>query len=66
VGKHVHTQAVAGTLWTIDHTLNTQDFVITLWDSSKNIIQGEIVSISDTQIQVSFEDAQSGKAVIIG
>lgn len=61
--RHVHTQGVASTEWVITHTLGGYPSV-TIVDSAKTHVFGEVQYDSTTQITVSFSAAFSGYAYL--
>lgn len=63
VRRHIHTQGTASTTWTITHTLGGYPSV-TIVDSSKTHVVGEIQYNSTTQITVNFTAAFSGYAYL--
>jgi hypothetical protein len=66
-GKYTHTQAVASLTWSIAHALNTENITVQFWDSSKQLMIPDTVTIvSDVLAQATFLVAQSGTAVVVG
>ncbi len=61
--RHVHTQGTASTTWTINHTLGGYPSV-TIVDSAKTVVYGEINYLSTTQVVVNFSSAFSGYAYL--
>ena len=61
--RHVHEQGVASTTWLINHTLGGKPSV-TIVDSADTHVFGEIQYLSNSQIQVTFSAAFSGKAYL--
>lgn len=62
-GFHVHTQNSPSALWTIVHELPYNPNV-TVVDSAGTVVIGEVRYISNTQIEISFSGAFSGKAYL--
>lgn len=61
--RHVHTQAVASSIWTITHTLAGRPSVMIV-DSSGTVVIGDISYNSDTEVVVSFSAPFSGYAYL--
>lgn len=61
--RHVHTQGVASSEWVITHTLGGYPSV-TIVDTSKTYVIGEVKYDSNTQITVTFTAAFSGYAYL--
>lgn len=61
--RHVHTQGTASSEWVITHTLGGYPSV-TIVDSSKTYVIGEVKYDSNTQITVTFTAAFSGYAYL--
>lgn len=61
--RHVHTQGAASTTWTIDHALGGYPSV-SIVDSAKTVVFGEVSYISTTQVVVNFTSAFSGYAYL--
>jgi len=61
--RHVHTQGTASTAWTITHALGGYPSV-TIVDSAKTVVYGEINYLSTTQVVVNFSSAFSGYAYL--
>lgn len=61
--RHEHTQGTASTTWTITHTLGGKPSV-TIVDSADTHVFGEVQYLSNTQVQVNFSAAFSGKAYL--
>lgn len=62
-GRHVHTQATPATTWTINHALGGYP-AVSVVDSAKTVVYGEITYISTSQIVVNFSSAFSGSAYL--
>lgn len=62
-GRHVHTQATPATSWVITHALGGYPSVSVV-DSAKTVVYGEITYISTSQIVVNFSSAFSGSAYL--
>ena len=61
--RHVHTQGAVATTWTINHALGGYPSV-TIVDSAKTVVVGEINYTSTTQVVVNFTSAFSGFAYL--
>lgn len=61
--RHVHTQGAATTIWQITHVLGGYPSV-TVVDSAKTVVFGEINYVSTSQIVVNFTAAFSGYAYL--
>ena len=61
--RHVHTQGTAATTWTINHALGGYPSVSVV-DSAKTVVFGEVNYISTTQVVVNFTSAFSGYAYL--
>jgi hypothetical protein len=61
--RHVHTQGAVATTWTINHALGGYPSV-TIVDSAKTVVFGEINYTSTTQVVVNFTSAFSGFAYL--
>lgn len=66
--KFVTTSAFTGSvLQTINHGLNTEDILIQIWDSSKNLIAGATTTINDpNNVDITVGSSDTYKIVIIG
>ena len=61
--RHTHTQATVATTWTINHALGGYPSV-SIVDSSKTVVVGEITYTSTSQVVVNFTSAFSGYAYL--
>lgn len=61
--RHIHTQGTAATVWTINHALGGYPSVSVV-DSAKTVVFGEVNYISTTQVVVNFTSAFSGYAYL--
>jgi hypothetical protein len=61
--RHVHTQGTATTTWTINHALGGYPSV-TVVDSAKTVVFGEVNYVSTSQVVVNFTSAFSGYAYL--
>jgi len=61
--RHVHTQGTASTIWTITHALGGYPSV-SIVDSAKTVVYGEVSYTSTSQIVVNFSSAFSGYAYL--
>lgn len=67
VTKFTHTQGVAATTWTVNHTLNTQDLAWSVFDSGNvAIIPDTVTIVTPSQLQFTFLTAESGRAILVG
>lgn len=61
--RHVHTQGTASTTWAINHSLEGYPSVSVV-DSSRTVVFGEVTYPSTTQVVVNFSAAFSGYAYL--
>ena len=61
--RHVHTQATPATSWTINHSLGGYPSV-SIVDSARTVVVGEVTYQSTTQVVVNFSTAFSGYAYL--
>jgi hypothetical protein len=61
--RHVHTQGTASTSWSITHALGGYPSV-SIVDSAKTVVIGEVTYLSTTQVVVNFTSAFSGYAYL--
>jgi len=61
--RHVHTQGTASTTWSITHALGGYPSV-TIVDSAKTVVYGEVNYTNTTQVVVNFTSAFSGYAYL--
>jgi hypothetical protein len=61
--RHVHTQGTVATTWTINHALGGYPSV-SIVDSAKTVVIGEVTYVSTTQVVVNFTSAFSGYAYL--
>jgi hypothetical protein len=61
--RHVHTQATPSTTWTINHSLGGYPSVSVV-DSARTVVFGEVTYQSTTQVVVNFSTAFSGYAYL--
>ena len=61
--RHVHTQGTASATWTITHTLGGYPSV-SIVDSAKTVVFGEVTYTNTSQIVVNFSSAFSGYAYL--
>lgn len=59
--NYVYTQAVADSVWEIQHNLNKYPS-ITIVDSADNVVIGDIVYIDMNNVRITFAASFSGKA----
>ena len=58
-----HTQNIPLTVWNITHTLDKYTNV-TIYDNNEHVIEGEIIYVSNSQLQIIFNTSISGKVVL--
>lgn len=58
---YTHNQMVASTTWTIEHNLD-RDIDVSIIDSGKNIVYGDINNLTSNITILTFSEAISGKA----
>lgn len=61
--RHIHTQGSVSTTWTINHALGGYPSV-SIVDSAKTVVIGEVTYVSTTQVVVNFTSAFSGYAYL--
>ena len=61
--RHVHTQGVVSSTWTINHTLGGRPSV-TVVDSAGTVVYGEVQYLSNSQVVVTFSAPFSGYAYL--
>lgn len=61
--RHIHTQGTTSTTWTINHALGGYPSV-SIVDSAKTVVIGEVTYVSTTQVVVNFTSAFSGYAYL--
>lgn len=61
--RHIHTQGAASTTWAITHALGGYPSVSVV-DSAKTVVIGEVNYVSTTQVVVNFTSAFSGSAYL--
>jgi hypothetical protein len=61
--RHVHTQGTPSTTWTITHALGGYP-AVSVVDSSRTVVFGEVNYLSTTQVVVNFSAAFSGYAYL--
>lgn len=59
--NYVHTQAIASTVWEINHGLGKCPSV-TVVDSAENVVVGDVVYIDKNNVRIIFTAGFSGKA----
>ena len=59
--NYVYTQAVADSVWEVQHNLNKYPS-ITIVDSADNVVIGDIVYIDMNNVRITFATSFSGKA----
>jgi hypothetical protein len=64
---YIHTQSIASNSWTVNHNLGTSLPIITVYDSSSNvIIPQEITSTSTSSLSITFPISLTGFASVAG
>ena len=61
--RHIHTQGAASTTWAITHALGGYPSVSVV-DSAKTVVIGEVNYVSTSQVVVNFTSAFSGYAYL--
>lgn len=61
--SYVHTQNTPLSTWNITHTLDKYTNV-TIYDNNEHVIEGEIIYVSNSQLQIKFNTSLSGKVVL--
>jgi hypothetical protein len=61
--RHVHTQASPSAVWTINHDLGGYP-AVSIVDSARTVVFGEVTYQSTTQVVVNFSTAFSGYAYL--
>ena len=62
-GRYLHSQSVASTTWTVNHSLEYDYPSVTIYDvNNKVIIPDEITRVSNNQLTITFASAESGNA----
>jgi hypothetical protein len=66
ITAYTHSQQVAALTWNITHDLNTTSVNVQVYDNlSKVMIPADIETISNSNIQITFNTAQAGRAVLV-
>lgn len=60
----VQTQGLASTSWTVNHNLNTSNFIFFVYDENNNLIQPDYEYVNDDSFKLNFTVARKGKVVI--
>ena len=63
---YTHSQGAAATTWTIVHSLNSTSVVVQTYDASLNEIEGVITVIDVNTVEVNFNIAVAGIAIVAG
>ena len=63
IRRHIHSQGIASTSWTITHTLGGKPSV-TIVDSADTVVVGEVTYNSNSEVEVNFTSAFSGFAYL--
>jgi len=63
---YIHTQAVASTVWTINHNLNAAGFIVEVWDSSgEYVFPASITHTTFNRTTITFTEATAGHATLV-
>jgi hypothetical protein len=66
ITAYTHTQAVAATTWNITHDLSTTSVNVQVYDNtSKVMIPADIQTLGNSDVQITFNNAQAGRAVLV-
>jgi len=61
---HTHTQALASQDWTVQHGMNTQDFVLGVYGPDNNLVMpSSIQQVTDNSFHITFTEPVAGRAV---
>jgi hypothetical protein len=60
-----YTQAVAATTWTINHTLGYRPAMVSVWDTSNVMVEGDVSAPTTSQVVITFSTAFAGKARLL-
>ena len=62
-GSYLHTQGVASQTWTVNHNLNTNDYVYFVYDSNHTLMYVTVEAIDLNTAQINLTEAMTGTAV---
>jgi len=66
IEMYMHTQAVAGSTWTINHNLHTTFVIPQVYDANNiGVLPDEVTVVSPNQITIAFGASIAGRAVIL-
>lgn len=66
ITAYTHTQSIAATTWNIAHDLNTTSVNVQVYDNtSKVMIPADIQTLGSGDVQITFNNAQAGRAVLV-
>jgi hypothetical protein len=66
ITAYTHSQPVAATTWNITHDLNTTSVNVQVYDNtSKVMIPSDIQTLGNNDVQITFNNAQAGRAVLV-
>jgi hypothetical protein len=66
ITTYTYIQNTDAATWTINHTLNTQDMAITVYDTlNRVVIPGEVTIVNSSQVVVGLGTATQGKVVLV-
>jgi hypothetical protein len=60
-----YTQTVAATTWTINHTLGYRPAMVSVWDTSNVMVEGDVSAPTTSQVVITFSTAFAGKARLL-
>lgn len=61
-----HVQAVASSMWVINHLRGTRRMNVTIWDDTDEMVYADVVKIIDLNtVHVSFNTPVSGRAILM-
>jgi len=61
--RHVHTQALPATSWTVTHTLGGKPSVMVV-DSADTVVVGDVTYVSNTELRIDFTAPFAGYAYL--
>lgn len=63
---YVHTQGTSSEVWTVNHGMGTQDFVLGVYDVNNNLMSpASLVITDDNSFQLNFTESVLGRAVVV-
>ena len=65
INKYIHKQETARYIWEINHGLNTNDIIISIYDDIGNIVFGNVTIIDNNKLEVTFNSPMKGIAICI-